>query len=206
MSVWGKRDDEIVNSDIMSETKRKWGENSMSVWGKRDLSDKDQLGKSDSEQLVPEKTESELVDRLSEIGKQTKPESETETDRLPKLRILKRSIDFPDAYEGNTEDFRAKRNWSKWNSFYSGQYGGPKRNWETNTMKVWGKRSSANLMTEDTDDVYEGLAIPKNEVTMSMEENKITKHMNEIIELLEHLDSGRTRSKIISFLQTQHQG
>lgn len=143
MSVWGKRSED-------GNEKRKWGDNSMSVWGKRSDSDKRISGHTSTSGKANEAAgvdnENRGVTRMPKWVKQEKVDLAKDTGSSQAHRILhKRSIfdreenavDRP-RYDWLVQEL-SKRSRPRLSS-RGKQYGGPKRNWETNTMKVWGKR------------------------------------------------------------------
>lgn len=75
-------------------------------------------------------------------GQQRHPTTGKNLEGTPSNRksIAKRSVfATPDVLSGAWSKRLRNRGWGFWGA-YVNPYGGPKRNWETNTMKVWGKR------------------------------------------------------------------
>ena len=138
MSVWGKRSED-------GNEKRKWGDSSMSVWGKRSDNDRKLSGHTDTSETIGEAEKHRGVsEEMPSWVKQEKVDLAKDTVNSQVHRILRKrslqdheEIDRP-RYDWIVEEI-SKRNRGRSNS-HGRQYGGPKRNWETNTMKVWGKR------------------------------------------------------------------
>lgn len=141
MQVWGKRlspaaeagngglgsdsDDEEIQA---SDDKRKWGENSMSAWGKRGT-EVDTVGETEKRKWGSNsmKVWGKRDARPVESGalRVSSSDADEGTDRNEAVRSMgsSRFRGWPYRMRG------AGLRWS------------PKRKWETNTMKVWGKRS-----------------------------------------------------------------
>lgn len=127
MGVWGKRGKE-VDYDV---EKRKWGENTMGVWGKK--------------RSHVEENASSVNGHPGIVASGRKPEV-TQTagsNGGTRPRILrKRSVFDQDHDPGNLYGRFDTSQWTppSWRA-YPMPNDGPKRKWETNTMRVWGKRS-----------------------------------------------------------------
>lgn len=151
MRVWGKRTPPPEGGN----EKRKWGENTMGVWGKRSPEEKEK---------EKEKKEEETVVQAEIAPSGSTPEvtgsSEGQTGSSSNARRLsKRSVfewyndDDDDLGFDRRDLYRdlSKRSQGRRRS-YPRPYGGPKRNWETNTMKVWGKRNYPNPWEEQEEE------------------------------------------------------
>jgi hypothetical protein len=149
MSVWGKRANAHVEEMASGIDKRKWGDNGMNVWGKRFDSDSNAELVEHEKQLKGglatfkhHKVDKDLAEIKRKWGDNTmqvwgKRSSDDVTHRHS---ISKRSLsDNVDDYDGISDSdiwqSIRERNINRANLQQV-----PKRNWETNTMRVWGKR------------------------------------------------------------------
>lgn len=166
MQVWGKRpssvataNDDEVNEDgnemIADSQKRKWGENSMSAWGKRQhetdeaaASDKRKWGsnsmmvwgKREHQQLNDEEPADDWSHTTVKRGTDLDAEINDLDDDVRKFQEQKMATIRLNEYGGNANVQAARPR--GWHRRHGGAFWGPKRKWETNTMKVWGKRTS----------------------------------------------------------------
>lgn len=155
LSVWGKR----PSDDNEGGVKRKWGENTMSVWGKRgkdfdnyDVEERKQ-GENTAEgawkkrRFHEEEDTSFLYENPGTVAmtghkpEVTQPAGSSGGTRPRTLR--KRSVYDLDQNPGS---WYGRFDQSQWTlpsrRAYPRSNDGPKRKWETNTMKVWGKRGA----------------------------------------------------------------
>jgi hypothetical protein len=143
MSVWGKRE---IPSDI---DKRKWGDNSMNVWGKRFDSDSSAEHEEDEKQkksglatFKHHEVDKDVAEMKRKWGDNTMQVwgKRSSADVTYRHSISKRSL------SDNVQDYDGISDSDIWQSIRDRNLNRPnlrqvpKRNWETNTMRVWGKR------------------------------------------------------------------
>jgi len=112
--------------------KRKWGaSNDMRVWGKRSIND-EEFGSDDKFDVNIERQETGI--RPAEVG-----------SRSTRSVVKGRPWTIADLFlpEDAMVDKRTRMSSMPSPVAFRRGYIGPKRNWQTNTMKVWGKRSAA---------------------------------------------------------------
>lgn len=134
--------------------KRKWGaSNDMRVWGKRSVAD-GEVGAGDDgdtgDSIVEEKDDIAELQQGSRLSRSRR--SAIDGGEVTRQRLR----GDPWFQRGAVEAVAAKRLRMSGVSpamMGSGRvYVGPKRNWQTNTMKVWGKRSDYSENNDDSDD------------------------------------------------------
>jgi len=126
MSAWGKRQRDGADEEAADGVKRKWGSNSMTVWGKREQLLRNEDPAEDWSHMVARRGtdfDTEINDIVDDVGKLQ--EHKLATTRLNEYGA------------GNVLAARLRG----WYRRHGGAYWGPKRKWETNTLKVWGKRT-----------------------------------------------------------------
>jgi len=152
MAVWGKRSEtpsDLIPT-VITDNKRKWSDNSMKVWGKRLDSDAKTLSGYNSNGKDELAFNAKQDDALSDASIEKRKwadntmqvwgkRSEEKSSNVDQHSLVKRSI----IDGGRMTDAEL------WQSLLARNHNrglmreGPKRNWETNTMRVWGKRSWA---------------------------------------------------------------
>lgn len=137
MSVWGKRG-KVVDNEYNIE-KRKWGENTMGVWGKKRPRVEENASSVNEHPGIVTPGHKPDVTQTAGSSSGTRPRS-----------LRKRSVFDHDHDPGNWYGRFDPSQWTppSWRA-YPRSNDGPKRKWETNTMRVWGKRSPEALTWEE---------------------------------------------------------
>jgi len=117
MATWGKRD-AGVDFNTSTEVKRNWGENAMTVWGKRTPGDDSNVHVND---VTSERQHLATPRHIHSLSK----------------RSLREDEDNDRAVADNFGKYLAMRGYGQYEIRPQRSH---KRNWETNTMRVWGKR------------------------------------------------------------------
>lgn len=137
--------------------KRRWSaSNSRAAWGKRQEADADRVNGElpvwNEAAAAADKRRWSANNGMRAWGKRSQPY----VDGRPK-----RSVDDDEAAIGTGDRQRSRRAPVKrqWRTAGRGRYGGPKRTWEFNTMKTWGKRRAK--WPEEPDRLYGSNALKR---------------------------------------------
>lgn len=129
--------------------RRKWGVNTLSVWGKRNdrgkregddgrqADDTSNERRPEADVSKPEVATSAANDRGSDGRRRRRSVGDIDEDSDPSVDCYPAAVSY-----------LSKRSKPRRRSVPA-PYDGPKRNWETNTMKVWGKRNGAKPTWEE---------------------------------------------------------